>query len=152
MKIEKNIKFQRFSLIVKFVLITMIFLSTASCDEYQAQEFITTNDLWVGVVQDEQAGPIRVELTLKSQDGQTNTVAYSLHYGVPRSCRLDAEEIMKQGTTVTLKVKTTSGGFCDQLYQGVMAIDKENSSTWSTSVEKPSIRFKENFILTINPT
>ncbi len=96
--------------------------------------------VWAGIVEDDEQGPIQAKLTVDSGK-------YSLHYGVPRSCRLEGEEVSADDDKIILRFKESSGGICDDLYQGTMTIDKEASTNWKARVEKKSIDFDESFNL-----
>ena len=98
-------------------------------------------EVWAGVVEDAVQGPILAELTVDSGK-------YSLHYGVPRSCSLEGEEVFADDDKIILRFKVSSGGiFCDNLYQGTMTIDKDSPKNWKAQVEKKSIDFEEVFRL-----
>jgi hypothetical protein len=96
---------------------------------------------WLGVFRDTKAGIIKIDLSI----GEDNL--YSMHYGVPRSCRMDLEELMETKKEILLKVKETSGGFCDDIYQADITISKDSMSAWTATIEKIDIDFTESYQL-----
>jgi hypothetical protein len=97
-------------------------------------------EVWAGVVENDEEGLILAELTVDSGK-------YSLHYGVPRSCRLEGEEVFADDDKIILRFKDSSGGICKDLYQGTMTIDKDSPKKWNARVEKKAIDFEEVFML-----
>jgi len=104
------------------------------------QGLASSAEVWVGVVDDPIEGQMSAEFTNKPDK-------FTLHYGVPRSCRLECERILDDGKQMIFRFSESSGGFCDSLYKGTMTIDKSDQDRWSTRVEKKSTGFIEKFSL-----
>lgn len=120
------------------LLIPIILTLIVSCDAEETQ--LGTTTVWSGVVEDKNDGPIKAELSISSR-------GYTLHYGVPRSCRLKGEEVSADAKKIILRFKESSGGFCDKLYQGSMAIDISDQNKWLVLVERKPVDFEERFFL-----
>lgn len=120
------------------LLIPIILMLTISCDAEEVQ--INKSTVWVGVVEDSIDSPVKAELTFSSG-------RYTLHYGVPRSCRLTGEEVSADEREIILRFKESTGGFCEKLYQGRMTIDISNQNKWLALVERKPIDFAEKFSL-----
>lgn len=107
--------------------------------------------VWTGVVTNEKEGDIATDLTIKAAIDGNSSDKYSLHYGPPRNCRLEAVKISTDGAVTKLKFNEASGGFCDKLYNGNMTIEIKDDNLLNLLVEKKSFGFKETAILTKTP-
>ncbi len=96
---------------------------------------------WLGVYRDPENGLIKLDLSIGADN------SYSLHYGVPRSWRMELEELMETTEQILLKVKETSGGFCDDRYQADITINKDSATAWTATIEKSAIDFRESYQL-----
>lgn len=120
------------------ILMPILLALIVSCDAEEVRS--AKSNVWSGVVEDKDDGPIKTELSISSG-------AYTLHYGVPRSCRLQGEEVSADTKMIILRFRESSGGFCDRLYQGRMTIDTSQQNKWSALVERKPVGFEERFSL-----
>ena len=103
--------------------------------------------VWSGVVTDEKAGDIATDLTVKAAIDGHGSDQYSLHYGPPRNCRLEAVKTSTDGAVTKLRFNEANGGFCDKLYNGNMTIEMKDDNHLNLLVEKKASGFKETAIL-----
>ena len=86
------------------VFITLTFSMTLTASPLQ-------DDLigkWTGIVTDEKDGIVAIDLTIKPDANTQNAYIYSLHYGTPKKCRLETEELSVEDNTIILKFKGAS--------------------------------------------
>jgi hypothetical protein len=83
-----------------------------------------------------------VELTIA--DLQSGAAGTRLTYGVPRSCRLDAEYSGQGGTHEYFSFTQSNGGFCDRLQDGVVWVDLLDDRTLRFSVTSENGQVSES--------
>ncbi len=123
----------------RFFLLSTFFVFVLTIPTYNCQADEVSE--WLGVFRDADTGIIKVDMSI-GKDNQ-----YSMHYGVPRSCRMDLEELLETEKEILLKVKETSGGFCDDKYQADITITKDSTSAWTATIKKIDIDFTESYQL-----
>ncbi len=138
-----NTKKNYISIIVLPVLLIFTF-SSAALAKKPAKNLV---GVWAGVVTDKSADEIDTDLTINAVSDENSLHQYSLHYGSPRNCRLEAVKIFTDSTVIKLKFNESSGGFCDKFYNGKMTIEKKDDNYLNILVEKKSSGFKETAIL-----
>lgn len=136
LRLDRKLKMSR----VLVVSILLALITACNGEESLAD----STEVWSGVVEDEKDGPIRAELSFKDNK-------YSLHYGVPRSCRLEGEQVTADARQIILRFKGATGGFCEKLYQGSLTIDVSDGQEWQALVQSKSIAFTERFSLQKKP-
>jgi len=73
---------------------------------------------WTGIVTDEKDGIVAIDLTIKPDANAQNAYIYSLHYGTPKKCRLETEELSVEDNIIILKFKSaTDLKYCMVLYK-----------------------------------
>jgi len=102
-----------------FILMTLtLFIITFSialtASPLKGEEKLTGK--WYGIVTDKKYGDVKIDLTIKPDSVNTNSNKYSLHYGAPRSCRLETEELSADDNIIILKFNEASDiKFCNVL-------------------------------------
>jgi len=104
---------------------------------------------WVGVVTDKDSGDVKIDLTISRDMKNENLYTYSLHYGVPRSCRLETEELSIDNNVIIVKFTGASDlKFCMVRLKenGKMTINIDGDDKLSVNIESNS-GFKESAVL-----
>jgi len=126
------------------VIFTMCSVALASSPVQKTDSLTGT---WTGIIKDKNGADLKADFTIKPAEDNTDSIQYSLHYGVPRSCRLIAEEFSEKDSLITLRFNEASGGFCDELYHGTMTITISDDNYLSVQIKSKSGEIEETAIL-----
>jgi len=120
---------KKLNLLILMALVFMTFTGSMAISASSLQNNLTGK--WTGVITDEKDGMVAVDLTIKPDTNTPNSYNYSLHYGTPKSCRLETEELFVDDNKIVLKSK----GANDLKY--CMVLFKDNA-TLTITVNKNS--------------
>ncbi len=108
------------AVVISLILLTGVPLSSHARSGDLAGE-------WMGFVENNGE---KIKTTLKVESAGGGGKTYSLHYGPPRSCKLEAEAITEEKEDpVELALKEASGGFCDKLWRGKMTLERQSKKS-----------------------
>jgi len=129
--------------LLMFVIFTLNSVTLAAANDILNAEGLA--GIWSGVIKGED---VRADFTITPSKDNNGPDQYSLHYGAPRTCRLEAEELSKSDSDIRLIFNEANGGFCDRLYHGKMVISVDNDDNLSVLITSRSGDIKESAILT----
>ena len=133
------------SIIMILPMLVIFTWYSAALAESPNQNKGSLTGIWTGIVKDKD---IKAEVTIKPPEDNNDYLQYSLHYGVPRSCLLKAEELsVNEDGLISLLFNEASGGFCDKLYHGMMTITISDDNHLSVLIKSRSEKFKETAVL-----
>jgi hypothetical protein len=144
---------KRISLILLPLLLTLALLSCngsadvtyyGSADSTHAEaDFIGT---WTGVMEmAPQDNP--VDLSVTAAEGASSAISYNFHYGPTRSCWLNAVKVKLEGNVLTLVFDEASGGYCDRLWRGNMALELLDENRLTVKIYKPGSGIQQETLL-----
>ncbi len=88
-----------------------------------------------------------VAVTLDVPDLEIGADRTSLHYGVPRNCRLSAEYAGAADGNHVFAFKESNGGFCDRLINGALTLKPGDDGALAFEVASADGRLKETATL-----
>jgi len=135
----------RLSIIMTLLMFVIFTLNSVTLEA--ANDILNAEGLagtWSGIIKDED---VRADFTITPSKDNNGPDQYSLHYGAPRTCRLEAEELDKNVSVITLIFNKANGGFCDKLYNGKMVVTVNNDDNLSVLITSKPGDIEESAIL-----
>ena len=133
-----------FIILPMLVIFTMCSVALASSPVQKTDSLTGT---WTGIIKDKDGAELKADFTIKPAEDNNDSLQYSLHYGVPRSCLLTAEELSVTDSLITLLFNDASGGFCDKLFHGKMTITISDDNHLSVLIKSKSGEIEETATL-----
>lgn len=128
--------------LMMFVIFTLSSVTLEAANDIQNVEGLAGT--WSGIIKGKD---VKADFTIKPSKDNNGPDQYSLHYGAPRNCLLEAEELDKNVSVITLIFNKASGGFCDKLYNGKMVVTVNNDDNLSVLITSRSGDIEESAIL-----
>ena len=127
-------------------LLTLFFI-TSSLQAASFENMDKFTGSWAGIVTDKNDESIRTIFEITKNPSGVPPHQFQLIFKTPRSCRLQAEELLTDDKQLILKFYKASGGFCDKLYKGQLTLDIKDKKTLSATIERKSKNINETATL-----
>ncbi len=139
MKLRTFIKTGVFSLVIAAIALCGLRQAKAE-DQAGTDPFVET---WLGMLANAQQRTYLVTVTVPASD----KTAITLRFGAPRDCIISGKLSSKEGNTLTVSPRDTTGGYCDYFITGKIVLTKSDADRLRINLSDETGNRKESGIL-----